>query len=274
MRHFLALLLSTFLLQTLSVQAEDALRKELRLQFDSIIDCRDDSVKLAIHKRISQKMEEVLKDERSFADPFADLPHIGKIYSDDGKVRFYTWGFPMEDKTFQFGGFVQYKGKDGVATTRLQTLPHPFRPSENKEINPEKWYGALYYKAFKVKKRRAEYYIALGWSGHDAVTDFKVIEPIQFEEDGTLKQLGLDIFQNKGKRNPPLRAVFEYNSEGKMTLDYQPQTETIIFDHLTPIDPSYTGIRAYYGPDFTYDAYHCKKGEWVFEENIDARNNP
>ena len=47
----------------------------------------------------------------------------------------------------------------------------------------------------------------------------------------------------------------------------------IIFDHLIPIEPMYQGIKAYYGPDFTYDAYRIeKKGGWRFEENIDARN--
>ena len=142
---------------------------------------------------------------------------------------------------------------------------------QNKNIPPTNWYGALYYKVVKIKQRKEEYYLALGWSGNDASTDFKVIEPIFFDRNGRVSYFGKPLFETENKKFS--RIVLEYTSEGKVTLNMNDTNTMIIFDHLIPIEPMYQGIKAYYGPDFTYDAYQIeKKGGWRFEENIDARN--
>lgn len=239
--------------------------------FDSIKECRIDSLKLEIHQRINEKVSELLEDPSSFDEPFDQLVNLGKIYSDDHMVRVYTWSFPLEDKTFQYGGYVQYKNKNKVTTTPLLIQGDPVLPAEEKKLDNNHWYGALYYRLFKVKKKKETYYIALGWSGLNAATDFKVIEPMQFSSNGKLQSLGKMVFKETG-RKAPYRIILEYNSEGKVTLDYTNQENRIIFDHLMPIEPIYTGIKSYYGPDFTYDAFLLKKGDWHFEENIDARN--
>ena len=252
------------------VNAQKNDRTSIQIIFDSIRDSRNDSLKMAMHHRIYDRMETMLQNVQSFDDPFTELPNIGKIYSDDRLVRIYTWSFPLEDKTFQYGGFVQYKKKNVVTTTRLSASV-PYLPDISKQVSPTNWYGALYYKIFKVKKKREVYYIALGWSGNNAATDFKTIEPMIFDKNGRLSHFGKAVFKQKGK-HPMLRYTMEYNSEGKAALDYQPESKKIIFDHLSPIEPSYQGIRCYYGPDFTYDAFVWQKNEWIYTENIDAIN--
>ena len=46
----------------------------------------------------------------------------------------------------------------------------------------------------------------------------------------------------------------------------------IMFDHLSPSRPSYTGNYEYYGPDFSYDGFRFEKDAWVLTEQIDMRN--
>lgn len=256
--------------------------EELQKIFKEISENRNDSIKLQLNEQLKKKIGKMLREPESFSQPYNELPNLGKIYSDDGKVRIFTWAFPLEDKTFQYGGFVQYKTKKNVITTPLRFRNTPYLPSKTGKISPQNWYGALYYKVFKVKKRRDVYYIALGWSGNNAASDFKVIEPIEFSKDGRLSYFGKDVFPveeeekknvRKKKQNRPYREILEYNSEGRTALDFDATRKMIIFDHLVPIEPIYTGIRSYYGPDFTYDGYSLVKGEWVFIENIDARNS-
>jgi hypothetical protein len=248
--------------------------------FKEISENRNDAIKLQLNEQLKKKIGKMLRESESFSQPYNELPNLGKIYSDDGKVRIFTWAFPLEDKSYQYGGFVQYKTRKGVVTTPLRFRNDPYLPSKIGKISPQNWYGALYYKVFKVKKRRDVYYIALGWSGNNAASDFKVIEPMEFSKDGKLSYFGKEVFSSpqpenttrKKSKSLPHREVLEYSSDGRTALDYDINQKKIIFDHLVPIEPIYTDIRSYYGPDFTYDAYILEKGEWKFIENIDARN--
>ena len=46
----------------------------------------------------------------------------------------------------------------------------------------------------------------------------------------------------------------------------------IIMDHLAPEDSRFEGQYQFYGPDFSYDALEFKKGEWVFQRDVFAKN--
>lgn len=245
--------------------------EQLICKFDTLKQDQPDSTKLRINQECIYLFSKILKDTESFYDSFKELTSIGKIVSNDGKVKIYTWGFPLQDKSFTFGGFIQKKERKEITTTPLSIKNSHYVPLENRNITHNNWYGALYYKVIKIKQRRKEYYIALGWSGNNATTDFKVIEPICFDKKGNVSQFGAPIFKKNNKSYS--RIVLEYTSEGKVTLNMDESNEQILFDHLIPIEPMYEGIKAYYGPDFTYDAFLLnKKGEWIFKENVDARN--
>lgn len=247
------------------------LLSQLSYKFDTLSQNQPDSVKLKINNECINILSKLLSDPSSFENQLEELKFIGKVYSDDGEVKIYTWGFPLQDKSFAYGGFIQKKEKKKVTTTRLTIRNSPYIPLQNKNISAANWYGALYYKVMKIKKRREEYYVALGWSGNDGATDFKVIEPIYFDRNGKVTYLGKPLFEEGKKLHS--RIVLEYTSEGKVALSFNETNDLISFDHLVPIEPMYKGIRAYYGPDFTYDAYRLQKdGKWSFEENIDARN--
>lgn len=273
--RIIASLLVILLSFSINVYANTSESKEVLHQlickFDTLQQNQPDSIKLRINKECIILFSKLLSQDGSFDNPYKELKNIGKILSNDGVVRVYTWGFPLQDKSFAFGGFIQKKEGKKVVTTQLKIRETPYVPLPNKNIPATNWYGALYYKVIKIKQRKEEYYIALGWSGNDAATDFKVIEPIFFDRNGRVTYLGKPMFNNQNKKYS--RIVLEYNSEGKVTLNTNDTNNLIIFDHLIPIEPMYKGIKAYYGPDFTYDAYRLeKKGGWTFEENIDARN--
>ncbi len=266
MKHSLLAILC--LLTTLSAHGE--IREErLVVLFDSLKSCETDSIKDRLNKEIQATLGEALKENESFSYPFERLTNLGKIYSDDKKIRIYTWSFPYADRTHGYGGFIQTKNKDKVTTTPLNMSREAYLPPQQGKIATNDWYGALYYKVFPVKSRGGNYYVALGWAGYDAASDFKIIETLNVDGRGNVT-FGKMAFEKKGKNDS--RIILEYSAEAKISLTYDASSKRIIFDHLTPIEPGYKDIHAYYGPDFTYDAYRQKKGIWHLEENIDARN--
>ena len=80
----------------------------------------------------------------SFDYPFDPLSNMGKITSQDQKIRIYTWNLPCNDGTNTYYGFLQYKtGQKTISvlfnlTTQAcdnqQILAWPSLP-------PDNWYG-------------------------------------------------------------------------------------------------------------------------------------
>ena len=266
MKHRLLAILPLFATFALHAEINE---ERLVILFDSLKSCEVDSIKDQLNREVQATLGEALKDENSFTYPFEKLSNLGKVLSDDKKVRIYTWSFPYTDRTHGYGGFIQVKNKNKVTTTPLTLSREAYLPSQQGKIATNDWYGALYYKVFLVKNRGGNYYVALGWAGYNAASDYKIIETLNIDGRGNAS-LGKMVFEKRGKNDS--RIILEYSAEAKIVLNYDASSKRIIFDHLSPIEPGYKDIHVYYGPDFTYDAYKLKKGTWYLEENIDARN--
>lgn len=242
--------------------------KQISELFDSLKISVDDEEKERINDKIIKLFSEELQNPESFSNSYSSLSFVGKIFSDDNKVKLYTWCYPLSDKTYGYGGFIQYKTKKTTETIPLTIKNEAYLPLNNKRIPVTDWYGALYYKIVPVKHKKENYYVLLGWAGNNAVSDFKLIDVLNF--DGKNIYFGKPVFKQKHKTLQ--RFVLEYNADAMTSLSFDPKSKKIIFDHLVPPEPVYTNVYSYYGPDFTYDAFVLKKGIWFFEENVDAKN--
>lgn len=243
----------------------------LAVLFDSLKNCSADSLKHIISRRIEQTLKTELQDPASFYKEFSSLRFLGKVRSSDNKVRVYTWNYPLSDKTYGYGGLVQRlpkrkrKKADVVA---LRVKSRAFVPANSKRVNVNDWYGALYYKVIPVKHRRSVYYVLLGWGGNNAASSFKVIDVLTF--NGKSAYLGKLVLKTKKKTLQ--RFVLEHSAEAKVALTYEQHKNMIVFDHLVPTEPVFTGVYSHYGPDFTYDAFEQDGAVWRFVENIDIKN--
>ncbi len=244
--------------------------KRIAVLFDSLRISSSDSEKEKINEKITKLFAKELQHPESFSTPYPLLNFVGKVFSDDGKVKIYTWNYPLAGKTYHYGGFIQYKTKDKTTKTIPLTIKtEAYLPLNSKRISPNDWYGALYYRIIPVKYRKENYYVLLGWAGNNAVSDYKVIEILSFDEKGNAT-FGKLALRQKNKTHQ--RFVLEYSAEAKVSLTYDEKTKKIIFDHLVPPEPVYTNVYSYYGPDFTYDAFSLRKGIWELEENVDVKN--
>jgi len=244
--------------------------KRIAALFDSLNVSVSDEKKKELHDKITKLFTEELKNPASFSNPYSSLNFVGKIFSDDGKVKIYTWNYPLADKTHDYGGFIQYKLKNKtIKTIPLKIKNEAYLPLNNKQISSNDWYGALYYKIIPVKYKKENYYLLLGWAGNNAASEYKLIEILNFDEKGNAT-FGKPVLKQKNKLLQ--RFVLEYSAEAKISLTYDNQRKKIIFDHLVPPEAVYTNVYSHYGPDFTYDAFSLEKGKWDFEENVDVKN--
>ncbi|MCQ2189132.1 MAG: hypothetical protein MJZ00_04380 [Paludibacteraceae bacterium] len=236
-----------------------------QLKSDTVVDAK----KKELSKKVEKIVSDSLKKGKSFAPSF-NHSEIGKVLSDDNKVCIYSWAFTLSDKSFHYGSVVQTKLRKGSRVEILNIKKTPFLPQPTERIQRGNWYGALYYKIAHVKYRRDSYYILLGWAGYSAITHYKVIDVLKVDGSGR-PSFGKQVFKRKGRQTWS-RHVFEYNSQGKIALNYDESAKMIVFDHLVPESTMFTDIYSYYGPDFTYDTYVFREGKWFYNDNVDIRN--
>jgi hypothetical protein len=215
-------------------------------------------------------MEQVLKYKESFTFPFDSLKTIAHITAPDKSFRIYNWIRPFKDGTFKYYGFIQQYNKKtkSLTVTPLADASDKIDKAEKASLNPDKWYGCLYYKILMNKFLGKRYYTLLGWKGYDIRSTKKVIDVLTFTNNKP--KFGLAMF--KMKKDLKSRIIFQYSAQAVVSLRYVEDEKAIVFDHLSPPSDNLKGQYEFYGPDFTYDAFTFKRGKWFLTELFQAKN--
>lgn len=266
MRYFLILFLFCFnkLHSQIPDSASIQFEKFLRVKFDSVKIMESDSLKLVSMKRIENEFATYLKKTSSYSYTFDSLKQVGKIKSPDNEFRLFNWNLSIGEG-FQNFSIIQFnpKKEDGCRVIVLK---------DNSDIDnvgdaalvPSAWYGALYYKIIPVKFGAQIYYTLLGFDSFSPYVSKKVIDVLYFKEG--IPFLGAPVFFSKGKSYS--RVVFSFSARITMMLNYDEALKTIVFDHLSPSEPRYSGQFEYYGPDFSFDGFVLGEKHWAYSEDI------
>jgi hypothetical protein len=210
-----------------------------------------------------------LKIPNSFLYPFDSVKSVSILNSPDNRFRIISWPIVNDDGSYRFYGTIQINTGGKLQMYPLNDYSPFLKNPEDSITDNHKWFGAEYYKIIPVYSPKL-YYVLLGWKGNTVKSTKKVIEALSFKDDKLV--LGLPIFDGNGKARK--RVVFEYTRQASMLLNYVPDQNLIVFDHLSPPDPKLKDQRDTYGPDLSYDGYKLKDGKWVYVENLDMRNVP
>ena len=234
---------------------------------------KTDEERILANDKFKTFLEKALNNSESFTYPFDSLKSIAKLTSPDKQIRIYNWVLPRLDGTYSYCGYIQKK------TGRKKFIIYPLvdKSEENtrgvdmKILSNYQWYGALYYKIIQPKKRLNKTYVLLGWDGNDRMSNKKLIDVFYFDNKKEPK-FGLPIF-NMDKKTVN-RIIFEFNKSASMSLRYEEDNNSIIYDHLEPSHPQLVGQYQFYGPDFSYDSLKFKKGSWNLVKDITPYNAP
>jgi hypothetical protein len=244
---------------------------------------KTDSARLQASDIFFRKFQQVLESGPSSIIPFDSIQGITRVASADGKFRVFTWNVPLSAGTNKYYGFIQFS-VDSSILIPLQSAEIATTGFDTKQLNPQTWYGALYYNLIEVEISGQKAYTLLGWDGYTANSNRKLIDIISIEKTGNII-FGMPVF--KTEKGIKTRVVMEYAEKANMLLRYDYQaiiiqkrkkirkenTWLIVMDRMVPMDPSMEGTRKYYVPSGdTYDGFVFRDGYWVLVENIDVAN--
>ena len=243
----------------------------IQLRFEQTLMPSPDSLKENLYKGIEDLFAKTLILPEAFAYPFDSLKKVGKITSRDGIVRIFTWDRLHNDGSHQYSGFILClrKNAENNLLFRLTDSSETITDPALQVLGPDTWPGALYYDIIERKWDDNTLYTLLGYDPNDIFTSRKIIDCFYLNHD-TIPVLGAPVFNlNDNIRN---RVIFEYSAKVSMSLRYNENLKMIVFDHLSPARPSYTGNYQFYGPDFSYDGFKFIDNQWILFEDIDIRN--
>lgn len=239
--------------------------------FNQMYKLEHDRDKLKQNDKIVAYFNDFLSIPNSFEIKLDTLSKIGKLTSEDGKVKIFTWNIPFIDGTHQYSGFIQYKPyKNSVPEIyKLTDKSIDMADISHAVLTPEKWFGMLYYKIVQVTYKKEDYYVLLGFDFNNPLINKKIIDVLYFQ-DGKIK-FGYPFFMEG--RKTLSRLTFNYSANVVMNLRYNEKLKMIIFDHLAPTRPSLEGDYEFYGPDGTFDGYKFENGMWIKHSDVNIKKD-
>jgi len=226
----------------------------------------------SINNQIISRFESVLKTEKSFTYPWTHINVIGKVESEDHRIKIFTWHLNKKQDEYEYYGILQVytkKEKDEpVRTFLLQDKSANLKNPETLDLQPDLWYGALYYGIKSFHFKRKIFYVLYGYDFNDTFSDKKLIEVLTIHKKDYPSFSG--TFQMEFQKLK--RVIFEYSGQVVMTLRYDDRLNMIVFDHLSPIQPMFTNNYRFYSPDGSYDGFQFRKGVFFLQTDVDARN--
>ncbi len=212
----------------------------------------------------------VLGHRDSYSYPFDSL-YIGKLRSSDDKFRIFTWNIPQPGGYQNYFGLMQVKtGSNKIKLVELRDGRDKIKDPKNEQLNANIWMAALYYQLTEFTVGGQKVYLLLGFDFNNLFTSKKIVEVLTFDNDDN-PIFGFPIFNVDGKYNLS-RIVFEFNTRASIVLKFLDDRKMLVFDHLSPSSPEFTGDFQYYGPDGSFDGFKFDGIKWMYVRDLDLRN--
>ncbi len=230
----------------------------------------------SLSNSLATYFNEILEMDGAINYPFDSITSIGKVQTENGKLRIFTWNMVRDNGTYTYFGLLQVELKEqkDVKTYRLFDKSDSIINPESSFLTNANWFGALYYEIIESKFIDGNLYTLLGWDGNDLYTNKTIIESLTITQNGEPK-FGAYVFNIDKKKQR--RVIFEYSRMANMMVHYDSELDMIVYDHLAPSNPVYEGNNAYYGPDFSFDGFQFENNVWnhvsdVNYESIRSKN--
>lgn len=250
--------------------------KSLQLREDSlkkfsikIIDGINAADRFTADSMFTRMLVRALKTPHSFYYPFDSLQTISKLYAPDSSFKIFTWQMVVNDNVVRHHGAIQMRTADG--SLKLYGLIDKSAITINQADtvgNNSGWIGAVYYNIIQKRSANYDYYTLLGFDENNIRSNRKIIEVLNFingeptfggryfsfEEDSTFKtSIG--------------RYIMEYKKEAGPKLNYDPEMDMIVVEHLVSESNEPNKKWTLVG-DGDYEGFKWKNGKWIHVEKI------
>lgn len=303
MKRFCCIFIVLLLTSVTTVRSQDKsvmsrYAEQIASQMELVYNARTDNERYHASETVVTLFQEALEQEDSFKWNWNFGSRVSVLTAPDGKFRIITWPVVRDNGEYECFGLVQsYDDEEEEYQVYVLNDKSDEIISRNEAVlAPTQWFGAVYQELIQTSFEGRNYYTLLGWSGVDALTQRKVIEPVCFKNGSAAPQFGQALFRRDRNRR---RMVLEYDRTAMVNLRYETQfvreVETkrvkkkgakrpvvvyenhdrkqrmIIFDEVAPKVPGMEGLYRYYVPTGTEQAYTFVKGKWDVVEGAQGR---
>lgn len=219
----------------------------------------------------TRKLVQALRIPYSFNYPFDSIITVSHLYAPDSTFRIFTWQLQKDESYYRQKGAIQLNTKDGALKLfpLIDVSDFSSTPTDSVRRNTN-WIGALYYNMVMKEFKGRKYYTLFGFDDNDFMSTRKWLEVLSFNANGE-PVFGGTYFNYKDDElkahQPVSRFLFEYKKDAKARLNYDPEMDMIVFDHLISENnepqKKFTLI-----PDGDYEAFQWKNGKWVHIDKL------
>lgn len=229
--------------------------------------------------RFIPKLVEALKVKGSFHYPFDSL-NISIQQPADNTFRIFTWQLRWGNGLFRQYGAIQMNSANELRLHPLFDYSDSLARAEQRTLDSESWYGAIYYNIYPFKIKGDTYYLLFGFDQNDLWSSKKLIDVLRFEKEKPV--FGAPVFEyedTSGKKTTIHRLILEYRKDAGVSLNYNEAEKMIIYDHLVAPEERLADLKFTFIPDGTYEGFKLKKGKWqhvakIQTININQNDNP
>lgn len=123
-------------------------------------------------------------------------------------------------------------------------------------LNPDEWYGAVYYGLNTFVTEGKTYYVLFGYNGDGRYENQKLAEVLTFEDGQPV--FGAEIFkkvQENKRDDVKSRLLLKYSDDANVSINFNPGLDMIVLDHLIPRMGTRPGQGPTFLPDGSYVGY-------------------
>jgi hypothetical protein len=210
-----------------------------------------------------------LRIPNSFYYPFDSLQSVSRLYPPDSSFRIFTWQLVINDDVIKQKGVIQMHTDDG--SLKLYPLfdnsDYTKNPADTVTDN-KGWIGAVYYNIIQKRSGNQNYYTLLGFDENNIRSKKKIIEVLNFNNgEPSFGGRYFSFEEDSVFKTSIGRYIMEYKKTDGPKLNYDPEMDMIIVEHLVSESNEPNKKWTLVG-DGDYEGFKWKNGKWVHVEKI------
>ena len=206
-----------------------------------------------------------LQIKNSFHYPFDAVLGISKMYAPDSSFRIFTWTIQFDEYYSRQKGAIQMATPDGsLKLFPLRDNSEFTAKAEDSVRGAANWIGAVYYNMVKTQFNGKNYYTLFGYDNNSVMSSKKWVEVLTFNNRNEPVFGGpFFTYENDSVRKQPrYRLSLEYKKNARVLMNYIPDLDVILMDHLVS-ETDEPDHKWSYVPDGDNEAFKWENGKWV-----------
>lgn len=258
MKFFVAIIFCFVLVLT---HAQKDIEEDLSFYGDVMINASKSENREKAGTLFKNAFDIYISENNLFELDLSNLDGLYELVPEDNAFKLISWQLELQD--FDYRYYCYLVKEDGTYTEFTQNR-YPLDVLEVMELEPDQWYGCIYYNIMSNGDGR---YLLFGFNGNGKWENLKLADIMAVNNDEIM--LGYAGFEDKS--NPGTRVnrlLLSYSSDATLQLNYNPGLKMIIHDHLIQRIGRLPGQGPVFLPDGTYEGYELIDGQWMYREKI------